>query len=131
METGHPFAAVQNIVAFIVEQCKLFGRQYIQLSGYFTDTYITVEADVHLACVFGSFLGRDYYYTVGAARTVDSGGRSVFQDVDAFNLSRVEAGHTVFAGITVNDVERFVALSHGDATAYINGNRGTRTAFTL
>ena len=102
LETGHPFAAVQNIVAFIVEQCKLFGRQYIQLSGYFTDTYITVKADVHLACVFGSFLGRDYYYTVGAARTVDSGGRSVFQDVDFFYIGRVQ-----------------------------EGNRGTRTAFTL
>ena len=115
---------------FIIQHRKFISRKYIQLLGYFLETYITVKCNSRFS-VFTTALGSNNDYTISTTGTVDSCSRSIFQDVDCFNFRRVKGRHTVFAGETVDDIQRFVTLSNGNTTTNPNRNGSSGSTFTL
>ena len=117
--------------AFVVAQHELFGREHVQFVGHLLHTHVGIETYVDFAVVLRTALGGDDHNAVGTAGTVDGRRRSILQDVDAFNLGGVEGRHAVFAGETVDDVQRLVALRDGDTATYADGDFSTRSTFAL
>ena len=68
-------------------------------------------------------LGGDKDYAVGSLRTVDGGGGSVFEDVDALDVGGIKGGDV--ATDTVNKVER-LSVADGTQTADVNTHAGSR-----
>ncbi len=96
--------------------------------AYLPYAYITVKTDIHFRSVLSAFLCGNHYYAVGSACSVNSSGRSVFQDVYGFDFTGIQAVHAVFAGESVNNVKRFVTLGNGDAATYTDRYRCSRFA---
>ena len=130
---GHGFfgGGGQPHGAFIVGQHKLFGTQHVELVGKLAEAHIGVKRHLSFALHALATLGRDEYHTVGTPGTVDGGGRSVLQHVDALNVGGVEAGHTVLCGETIYHIKRLIALSNGDTATHTNGSLCTRLTVGL
>ena len=81
-------------------------------------TVISVVSYLNLSFVLNArsgLLGCNHHDTVCCARTIDSGRRSVFQDVDFFYIGRVQEVHVV-AHHSVDNVQWFTA-GHRTLTA--------------
>ena len=72
---------------------------------------------VHLqGLIFLTALRRDDYHTVGSTGTVDSTCRSIFQNLNGFNVVRREVTDGRTHRHTVNDIERSSTSERTDTT---------------
>ena len=116
---------------FVIGKYELFGTEQFQLLGKFAHAHVCVKCYGSLPSVVLSTLSRNQYNTVRTPCTIDSGGRSVFQDIDAFNVGRVKARISVLGRETVNHIQRLVALRDGNTATHTDGSLGTRLAVGL
>ena len=116
---------------FVIGKYELFGTEQFQLLGKFAHAHVCVKCYGSLPSVVLSTLSRNQYNTVRTPCTIDSGGRSVFQHIDAFNVGRVKARHTVFGRKSVDNVKRLVALRDGDTATHTDRCLGTRLTIGL
>ena len=69
-----------------------------------------MQTDV--AAALRTLLGGNHHYTVGTTRTVDSGGRGVFQNFHRLDVGGVDVVHVAIGeGETINNIERVGACA--------------------
>ena len=107
-----------NIAQIILGSESLCGVEYM------LDLHEAGIGDRKLVLVRA--LGSDEDYTVGTTRTIDSGGCSVFQHVDADNLVSWDVGDGS-CGEAIDDEEGLVALRDRTTTTHADGGASTRT----
>ena len=92
LPTDHSFLIEKIHAAFVVCQHKLFGIKYFQGIGEFAEAYVGIECHGSLAAIVTlAAFGGNQDYTIGTPRTIDGSGRSVFQYVDALDVSGIKA----------------------------------------
>ena len=85
---------------FVVNIDELVPRKHVGFLGYKRYGIVGVEVDLHL--VLRAFFGIDDDDTVGSTATVDSGSRSIFEDGESLDISRVN--HREGVGSTLDTV---------------------------
>ena len=116
--------------AFIIQHCKLCRRKNIQFLGYFFETDIAVKSYRSLAFFTTTFCSNNYN-AVSTTSSINSRSRRILQNIDSLNFSRVERRHTIFAGKTIDNIKRLIALCNRNTSTDTNRNRSSRRTFTL
>ena len=93
-------------------------------SGCFRETNRCIEGDTTLSR--HPTLGRNDYDPIRTTRTVNSGRRSILQNLHALNVFRIDAFQTGFTYHTVYHIKRFITLVNGIGTTDTNLDRATR-----
>ena len=102
----------------------LLGAHYFRDMVSIREAEATVESN--LSCTSLTGLGLYHYNTICTTCTIDSGRRSVLQNLDALDILRADTLKTCLANNTVNYVEWVVALVNRAGTTYTNLHCTTR-----
>ena len=110
-------------VALVDEERVLAGVQHVSFPPRAGNAVGEVVVDVSLA--LGTLLGGHEDDAVRGARTIDSAGSSVLQDLDGLDVGRVEVIDTAGDRHAVHDVDRVGGVDGAD-TADADAGRGAR-----
>ena len=102
----------------------LLGAHYFRDMVSIRETEATVESNLSCTCL--TALGLYHYNTICTTCTIDSGRRSVLQNLDALDIFRADTLKTCFANNTIYYVEWVVALVNRAGTTYTNLHCTTR-----
>ena len=112
--------------ALVVEVEHLLAVHGVEVLGWLLDAVAALERNLGLA--LGTLLGGDEEYAVGSLCTIDGGGRSVLQYIDALDVGRVEARKTAGVDDTVENDEHARVTRNGVGATH--GDRWVRTCGT-
>ena len=104
--------------ALVVEVEHLLTVHDAEVLGRLLDAVAARERNLGLA--LGTLLGGDEEYAIGSLCTIDGGGRSILQHIDALDVGRVDGGKTAGVDDTVEHDEHAgvtrdgVGATHGD-----------------
>ena len=112
---------IKHLRCFIPIHRICISIQHIQFLHYFRYSEISTEADIIFS--FCTTFGSNQYHTICTTRSIDSCGRGIFQDLNRFDIRRINCRkrigclhHTVFACSrhsttgkrnTIHDIKRF------------------------
>ena len=115
------FVFIEHFCGFIPIHRICISIQHIQFLHYFRYSEISTEADIIFS--FCTTFGSNQYHTICTTRSIDSCGRGIFQDLNRFDIRRINCRkrigclhHTVFACSrhsttgkrnTIHDIKRF------------------------
>ena len=101
---------------------KVLALEHIHLFPAILESPVRIEVDVHLA--FATGLGSDDDHTVGSTATVDSGGRSVLEDLHRLDVGRRQP-FDVTRDHSIDHIQRVVTAQSRTDTADTDGSRLT------
>ena len=95
----------------------LTGIQKIRNVGWSLNSKRAINLNYRLS-LFAAF-GGNQYYAIGGTRTVDGCCCTIFQNLNGFNIVRVDRSQTIVAKSTVYYIQRF-CRTKGSCTTYQN-----------